>query len=214
MADYFPPEYSPEAVRDDFVPKADFLDRRVPRAGKGTPLAQGLADRLPAGRDLPSRATTSSTRSSTNSILVVRGADGEVRAFHNVCPHRGTLLAEGEGNAKQFVCPFHGWRFGTDGRSVKVIDRQDWGDCLAQGRYRSRAGAGRHAGAAGCGSTWTPTASRWRNSSRRWRRCASSSNSRSCAPPGTNRWWSRPTGRRRSAPSPNSTTSRRRMRRC
>ena len=40
------------------------------------------------------------------------------------------LLTAGCGNNKQFVCPFHGWRFGLDGRNIKVIDKGDWGDCL------------------------------------------------------------------------------------
>lgn len=51
------------------------------------------------------------------SILVVRGKDGRVRAFHNMCTHRGTKLAWGEsGHAGQFVCPYHAWTFDTDGR--------------------------------------------------------------------------------------------------
>src|SRR5262249_15626308 len=47
------------------------------------------------------------------SILVVRGKDGAIRAFHNVCRHRGNRLATGcAGNARAFVCGFHGWTYG------------------------------------------------------------------------------------------------------
>jgi phenylpropionate dioxygenase-like ring-hydroxylating dioxygenase large terminal subunit len=49
--------------------------------------------------------------------LIVRGKDGVVRAFHNVCRHRGSRVAAGEkGHCKTaIVCPFHGWSFNLDG---------------------------------------------------------------------------------------------------
>ncbi len=49
-------------------------------------------------------------------IVVVRGRDGEVRAFYNVCRHRGTNVAEGAGNCKYFTCRFHGWVYDTEGK--------------------------------------------------------------------------------------------------
>lgn len=51
------------------------------------------------------------------SLLVVRGDDGEVRAFHNVCRHRGSrLVLDGEGcGLKRFQCPYHAWTYGLDG---------------------------------------------------------------------------------------------------
>lgn len=49
------------------------------------------------------------------SVLVVRGADGAVRAFRNACRHRGTALAAGQGKADCFNCSFHGWTFDLDG---------------------------------------------------------------------------------------------------
>jgi phenylpropionate dioxygenase-like ring-hydroxylating dioxygenase large terminal subunit len=48
-------------------------------------------------------------------LLAVRGRDGAVRAFHNVCRHRGMALAEGGGCAQAFVCRYHGWTYGLDG---------------------------------------------------------------------------------------------------
>jgi phenylpropionate dioxygenase-like ring-hydroxylating dioxygenase large terminal subunit len=48
-------------------------------------------------------------------ILAVRGDDGRVRAFRNACRHRGTLLADGTGCEKAFVCRYHGWTYGLDG---------------------------------------------------------------------------------------------------
>ena len=46
------------------------------------------------------------------SILIVRGKDGEIRAFHNVCTHRGTQLVE-EDSGKGST--YHAWNFGDDG---------------------------------------------------------------------------------------------------
>jgi phenylpropionate dioxygenase-like ring-hydroxylating dioxygenase large terminal subunit len=50
--------------------------------------------------------------------LVVRGRDGEVRAFHNLCRHRGSrVVAKGSGNCGAVItCPFHGWSYALDGR--------------------------------------------------------------------------------------------------
>ena len=45
-------------------------------------------------------------------IVIVRGKDDVVRAFHNVCPHRGKrLVMEEEGHSKRLACSYHGWRF-------------------------------------------------------------------------------------------------------
>ena len=49
-------------------------------------------------------------------IIVARGMDGMLRAFYNVCPHRGaSLMDNGVGKRKTFVCPYHNWTFDTDG---------------------------------------------------------------------------------------------------
>ncbi len=57
------------------------------------------------------------------SILIVRGKDGEIRAFYNACTHRGTQLVEDErGKGANFLCPYHFWNFGDDGRLVAAPD--------------------------------------------------------------------------------------------
>lgn len=50
--------------------------------------------------------------------LVVRGRDNKVRAFHNLCRHRGSrVVAESRGNCGRVItCPFHGWSYDLDGR--------------------------------------------------------------------------------------------------
>jgi phenylpropionate dioxygenase-like ring-hydroxylating dioxygenase large terminal subunit len=51
------------------------------------------------------------------SILIVRGRDDQLRAFHNVCTHRGTqLVAEQCGKRAAFTCRYHAWTFGHDGQ--------------------------------------------------------------------------------------------------
>ena len=50
------------------------------------------------------------------SVIVVRGNDGELRALANVCRHRGSRVCEARsGTAKRFTCPYHGWTYGLDG---------------------------------------------------------------------------------------------------
>ncbi len=57
------------------------------------------------------------------SLLIVRGKDGEIRSFHNVCTHRGTQLTqEAQGRRSQFFCPYHMWTYGTDGKLLSAPD--------------------------------------------------------------------------------------------
>ncbi|MFM8304904.1 MAG: aromatic ring-hydroxylating oxygenase subunit alpha [Actinomycetota bacterium] len=62
------------------------------------------------------------------SVLVTRDDDGTVRAFANVCLHRGARLVTGVGRATDGTlrCPFHGWRYALDGRCVEVVDADDF----------------------------------------------------------------------------------------
>lgn len=57
------------------------------------------------------------------SVLIVRQADGSVRAFPNVCLHRGNKLRpEGHGNTEYFRCMYHHWVFGLDGKIEHIPD--------------------------------------------------------------------------------------------
>jgi phenylpropionate dioxygenase-like ring-hydroxylating dioxygenase large terminal subunit len=61
------------------------------------------------------------------SVIVIRGDDGEVRAFSNVCRHRGSRLVDGHGGcAKVLTCPYHAWSYARDGRLVGVPHRQEY----------------------------------------------------------------------------------------
>lgn len=53
-------------------------------------------------------------------LLVVRGDDGQVRAFINGCRHRGMPVAKDSGCARAFVCPYHAWTYGLDGQLRQI----------------------------------------------------------------------------------------------
>lgn len=58
-------------------------------------------------------------------IVVVRGADRRVRAFANTCRHRGCALVQGEGNCRNFVCPYHAWSYALSGELVATPTDMD-----------------------------------------------------------------------------------------
>ena len=71
-------------------------------------------------------------------VLVTRGQDGVIRAFLNVCRHRGNRVCRADsGNSNAFICAYHGWTYGTDGTLVAVpslkeayydeLDTSKWG---------------------------------------------------------------------------------------
>ncbi|MEA3054279.1 MAG: hypothetical protein QOG72_3182 [Sphingomonadales bacterium] len=61
------------------------------------------------------------------SVIVVRGDDGAVRAFINVCRHRGSrVVSGGAGCARRLTCPYHAWTYGLDGRLIGVPHKSDY----------------------------------------------------------------------------------------
>jgi p-cumate 2,3-dioxygenase subunit alpha len=66
------------------------------------------------------------------SIIFVRGDDGEIRAFHNTCPHRGAIVCRhDEGNAKAFQCFYHAWTFNSRGKLTGIPGKDAYeGGCF------------------------------------------------------------------------------------
>lgn len=69
------------------------------------------------------------------SLVVVKAADGVVRAFHNICRHRGNKLVwddypgeETAGTCRQFTCKYHGWRYDLEGHLNFVQQEQEFFD--------------------------------------------------------------------------------------
>lgn len=68
------------------------------------------------------------------SIIVVRGGDGQIRAFHNTCRHRGARLCLKEhGSSPKLVCPYHQWTYDLDGRLLFARDMGPAFDAGAHG---------------------------------------------------------------------------------
>ena len=65
---------------------------------------------------LPENGSFLAREATGTPIVAIRGSDGVVRAFRNVCRHRGMQVAAGIGCQKAFVCRYHGWTYGLDGR--------------------------------------------------------------------------------------------------
>lgn len=58
-------------------------------------------------------------------VFVARGRDGELRAFYNVCAHRGHELLSGTGKKNVITCPYHAWAFDFDGRLVTARNSEN-----------------------------------------------------------------------------------------
>lgn len=70
------------------------------------------------------------------SAIIVRGEDGTIRAFANVCRHRGSLVClEPQGSARKFTCPYHGWVYDTEGKLVGARDMPGDFDRSAHGLH-------------------------------------------------------------------------------
>jgi Rieske 2Fe-2S family protein len=60
-----------------------------------------------------------------DSVILSRGQDGEIRAFHNTCRHRGARVCREEhGHSRSFVCPYHAWSYESDGRLRTPTERE------------------------------------------------------------------------------------------
>jgi phenylpropionate dioxygenase-like ring-hydroxylating dioxygenase large terminal subunit len=65
-------------------------------------------------------------------LLVVRGRDGKLRAFLNVCRHRGAKVAQGCGKARLFVCPYHAWSYDLAGKVMGIPDERNFPDVRSE----------------------------------------------------------------------------------
>ena len=93
--------------------RADYFELEREAVFRRTWLQVGHVCELPEPGDFIVRPVEVASAS----ILITRGKDGKVRAFHNVCTHRGTqLVADAQGNKASFTCRYHAWAFGNDGK--------------------------------------------------------------------------------------------------
>lgn len=68
------------------------------------------------------------------SAIIVRGKDGELKGFANVCRHRGSLVClDQQGHADKFQCPYHGWVYDIDGKLIAARNMSDSFDKATHG---------------------------------------------------------------------------------
>jgi len=69
-------------------------------------------------------------------MLIVRGKDGKVRSYLNVCPHRGAkVVRTTSGNAGRFTCRFHGWTFDNSGNAIAIPGESQFCDMIEDRKH-------------------------------------------------------------------------------
>jgi phenylpropionate dioxygenase-like ring-hydroxylating dioxygenase large terminal subunit len=62
-------------------------------------------------------------------VLIARQDDGSVKAFVNMCSHRGSqIMLAGRGNSNRFTCPYHAWSYNTQGDLIGILSPNDFGE--------------------------------------------------------------------------------------
>jgi Rieske 2Fe-2S family protein len=108
------------------LPGRDYYDEDVWQLERDTVFTRswfciGRTEEIPNAGDFVARDVAG------EGVMAVRGKDGAIRAFYNVCRHRGTVLCdEGAGNTKgAFVCPYHNWAYDLEGNLVGTPNVRD-----------------------------------------------------------------------------------------
>lgn len=103
----------------------EYFDLERERIFKRLWLTVGRVDEIPKGGDY----FIKDIEVSKTSVLVVRGRDGAIRGFHNLCRHRGNKVVKAcAGSTGGFSCGFHGWTYDLEGRLVYVPDEDQFYD--------------------------------------------------------------------------------------
>jgi len=103
---------APEIFRNPVAAYSDPARAQLERERlfRGRPLFMGMSCRLPEPGDYLAEEIAGVP------VLLVRGREKTLRAFANICRHRGAPVATGCGNARAFACPYHGWTYALDGK--------------------------------------------------------------------------------------------------
>ncbi len=84
--------------------------------------------------ELPKTGSFATLQVGAYPVILTRGSDGTIRAFHNVCRHRGQrLCAKASGTSPKLVCPYHQWTYELDGKLLYARDMQEDFDASAHG---------------------------------------------------------------------------------
>lgn len=84
-------------------------------------------DWLYVGRveELPNNGDYMTQRIVGESVIIARDHTGSLNAYYNMCVHRGVEVAEGSGNARSFMCPYHGWSYDLSGKLTGAAYMKD-----------------------------------------------------------------------------------------
>ena len=83
---------------------------------------------LAASAEIPNPGDYKAMQAVDTPVLISRGEDGQVRAFVNMCRHRGSqIMAAGTGKAKRFTCPYHAWSYNQQGALIGVFSEKEFG---------------------------------------------------------------------------------------
>ncbi len=117
----------PVSYDDSITPEQYALEREA--IFKKTWLNVGRVEQLPK----PGSFFTKELDAAGTSVIVVRNSAGELRAYHNMCRHRGNKLVwndyprvESSGMCRQFTCKYHGWRYDLDGKLTFVQQEEEF----------------------------------------------------------------------------------------
>ena len=116
--------YNPELPLEQAwtIPAQWYFDKRIEQLERDSVFAANwqVVGRLDQVRE-PGRFFTIDVNEEP--LLVVRGEDGRLRGFYNVCRHHAAaVVPEAAGCAKQFRCPYHGWTYGNDGALKGMVE--------------------------------------------------------------------------------------------
>lgn len=126
-------DLAPEILEYDLGVYADpeLAERERERIFERLPMMAAHSAQLPEPRSFIT------LRLNRSNVLVARQTDGTVRAFLNVCRHRGaTLVPEPEGRRALFTCPYHGWSYSGDGALQRITFEDTVGEapaCVREG---------------------------------------------------------------------------------
>jgi Rieske 2Fe-2S family protein len=119
----------PISYEDSISPEFYGLEREA--IFKRSWLNVGRVEQLPKGGSY----FTKEIQIAKTSVIVARDKDGQVRAFHNICRHRGNKLVwsdfpgeETSGTCRQFICKYHAWRYDLDGSLAFVQQESEFFD--------------------------------------------------------------------------------------
>jgi phenylpropionate dioxygenase-like ring-hydroxylating dioxygenase large terminal subunit len=127
--EHFKLDTTPVSYEDSISPEHYELERDA--IFRRTWLNVGRVEQLPRKGSY----FTKELDAARTSVIVVRDTDGEVRAYHNICRHRGNKLVwndfpaeETAGTCRQFTCKYHGWRYGLKGDLTFVQQESEFFD--------------------------------------------------------------------------------------